>query len=259
MSPAQDPLGLTYPDGWEPLLAVYEKRRAPLDFGPDEGLPPLDADLAALVKALLPQDPPAPAAPASNHARKAHEIALEFAGRPQICALHGVVIAHLRRRSAPPHTVALFRRLWAEHATDLIAQLSGRWLISAVITFADHGATESERVLGQSLKVLFSLMKLYEFERRFSGFDPDSPFGLRGKSSAPLPLGIEPFALKTGGLDINLLVPLWQQARVEPVLGPPVLALFDRLNADPGTLFRRLSRMRARALAREAKRGASNG
>lgn len=246
---------LTYPDGWNALLPIYEKRRAPLEFGPGESLPPLDADLIALATGLVPQDLPAPAPPVSNHARKAHEIAQEFTGRPQILALHGLLIAHLRRRDQPEHTAALFRRLWAEQAPVLITHLTGRWLISAVITFADHGATESERMLGQSLKVLFSLMKLYEFERRFSGYDPDKPFGLRGKSTAPLPLGIEPFALKTGGLDINLLAPLWAQAQAEPVLGPPALALFDRLNSDPGTLFRRVSRMRARVLAREANKG----
>ena len=245
--------GQTYPQGWDGLIPIWEKRRVPLDFAPGESLPPSDCDLAALAAARLPLVPVPPAPPVSNHARKAHEIATEFAGKSALAGLHGLVVAHLRRRSAPPEAALLFRRIWAEQAQALIPELGGRWLISAVITFADHGVTESERSLGQSLKVFFTLVKLYEFERRFSGHDPDQAFGLKGKSTAPLPLDIEPFALKTGGLDINLLAPVWQQAKAEPVLGPPALALFERLNADPGTVFRRLSVMRAKVLARDAK------
>lgn len=246
--------GATYPDGWDALLPIWEKRRAPLTFAPGEALPELDTDLGALVQARVPDAPAPPAPPLSDYARKSHELALEFAGQAQIFALHGVLISCLRRRSAPAHTAALFRRLWAEQSGVLIEGLPTRWLISAVITFGDHGATESERLLGRSCNVLFSLIKLYEFERRFSGHAPDQPFAMKGRSTAPLPLGLQPFSLKSGGLDINLLAPLWQQARDEPVLGPLVGALFERLNSDNGTVFRRLTAMRARLAAREARR-----
>jgi len=246
---------LTYPQGYEALVPLWEKRRVPLDLGPGEDLPPPDCDLAALALVPVPDDPAPPALPMSNFARKKHEIDTEFAGRSQLAALHGLVVACLRRRAYPAQAPVLFRRIWAEQADALIPELSGRWLISAVITFADHGVTESERNLGQALKVMFTFVKLYEFERRFSGLNPDQPFGMKGRATAPLPLGIEPFSLKSGGLDINLLAPLWLQARDEPVMGPPALALFDRLNADPGTVLHRLARMRERVLAREARRG----
>lgn len=244
---------LTYPDGWDAAIARYEARRAPLDFGPDEAFPPLDVALQPLLTQVIAPPAPLPARP-TMYARKRHALAEELHGKPEIALLHGLLIAALRKRDWPPQTPALFRRLWAEQGAALIGCLSTRWLISAAITFADHGATEGERRLGQSLKVLFSLLKLTEFERLYSGLDPATPFRLGHKIKAPLPMEIEPFALRDGGLDINLLAPLVVEARDEPVLGPLAMALLDRLNADPGTIFRRLGLMRDKLIARKAGR-----
>jgi hypothetical protein len=109
-------------------------------------------------------------------------------------------------------------------------------------------------MLGQSMKMLFKLLKLYEFERLFSGFDPAQPFKPGQKSKAALPMEINPFSIRDGGLDVNLLAPIWQQALAEPVMGPLACHLLDRLNSDPGTVFRRIALMRERLLAREAKK-----
>jgi hypothetical protein len=57
---------------------------------------------------------------------------------------------------------------------------------------------------------------------------------------------MEPFSLASGGLDINLLAPLWQRAQEVPVLGPIACDLLDRLNHDPGTVFARVQAMRER-------------
>ncbi len=239
----------TYPDAPQALIEHWERRRAPLGFGPGEALPPLDADLAALAAAPVPPAPP----PASRHAQKLAEIAPEFAGGSGLCLLHAVLIAHLRKREAPPQAAPLFRRLWAEQSGHLLANLSTRWLISAAITFGDHGATEAERSLGQRLNILFSLMKLYEFERLFSGLPPESPHPMT-RLRAPLPMGMEPFSLASGGLDVNLLAPIWRDAQATPVLGPLARELLERLNRDPGTLFRRLKLMRAARAERQARR-----
>lgn len=245
---------LTYPDGWDAAIARYEARRAPLDFAEGEALPPLDVALEPLLG--RPVTAPGPLAPRPTmYARKRHALSEELQGHPEIALLHGLLISALRKRAWPDHAPALFRRLWAEQGAALTGCLSTRWLISAAITFADHGSTESERRLGQSLKVLFSLLKLTEYERLYSGLEPSAPFRLGQKVKAPLPMEIEPFSLRDGGLDINLLAPLVIEARAEPVLGPLALELLDRLNADPGTVFRRLGQMRAKLLARKAARG----
>ena len=245
---------LTYPEGWDAAIARYEARRAPMDFGDNEALPPVDCPLAPRVLASIAPPGPLPPRP-SLYARKRHALAEELQGLPERALLHALLISTLRKRAWPDHAPALFRRLWAEEGDTLRACLPGRWLISGAITFADHGASEGERMLGQSLKVLFSLLKLTEFERLYSGVEPAQPFRLGQKAKAPLPLGMEPFSLKDGGLDVNLLAPMVQAARVEPVLGPLALDLLDRLNADPGTVFRRLALMRDKLAQRQAARG----
>jgi len=243
---------LTYPGGWDAAIERYEARRAPLGFGPGESLPPADADLAALLAVTLSAPGQMPDRP-SGHARKRHALATELAGLPELALLHGLLIACLRKRGWPAQAPALFRRIWEEQADAMLGVLPTRWLISAAITFADHGATPGERHLGQSLKVLFSLLKLTEFERLYSGFAPDAPFALNARVKATLPMGIEPFSLRDGGLDINLLAPMVQAAQAEPVLGPLAMGLLDRLNADPGTIFRRIALMRDRLEQRRAR------
>lgn len=248
----------TYPAGWDGVIEQWEARRAPLATRPGEaGLPPLSVDLVPLRDARVPAEPPPPAPPVSSFARKRHALAVEFAGAPELALLNAITISCLRRRGWPPQAPALFRRIWWEQGDALIAALNTRWLVSSVTTFADHGATEGERFLGQSFKLLFKLMKFYEFERLYSGRRPDEPFRLKDKVQAPLPMEINPFSLRDGGLDVNLLAPLWRQAGEEPVMGPLARALLERLDADPGTVFRRIARMRAALLDRDTRRMAA--
>lgn len=56
----------------------------------------------------------------------------------------------------------------------MFEHLDPRWLVSAITTFGDHGSTEVQRRVGQSMTVLFGAMKLYESERRYSGLGPES-------------------------------------------------------------------------------------
>ena len=123
--------------------------------------------------------------------------------------------------------------------------LPGRWLISTVITFGDHGKTDVQRRIGLGMNVLFSLMKLYEYERFHSGSALGQSFPLQPTRGKRLPVGMPNFALLGGGLDINLLAQLWREAWAKPVAGPIACHLLDLLNADPGNLFRRICLTRA--------------
>lgn len=241
---------VTYPDAPGSVIDRWEKRRQRLTFGPGESLPPRDADLAALAGQVVAAPPPLPPG-SSPHARKWHDIRQDMAGQSELAALNALLIAHLRKRRAPRDTAPLFRRIWAEQAQTLIPALPARWLISSAITFGDHGMTEGERSLGREVNVLFSLIKLYEFERLQGGSDPTAA-RIKRAHPGPLPLQMEPFSLLTGGLDVNLLAPIWARAEAEPVIGPLVLALLDRLNAEPGVIFRRLATLRGRRAARVA-------
>ena len=245
----------TYDRAPDSLIAHWDKRRGQMRLEAADRLAGLDTDLAPLITRVLPPAPPPLPKGASRHALKEHELRVELAGQSELVFLHAFLISHLRKRRFPDHAPLLFRKLWVEQAPYLLKTLSTRWLISAVITFGEHGATPSEQALGREMGMLFSMMKLYEFERLHSGKAPHEAFGLR-RVDAALPMEMTPFSLATGGLDINLLAPVWQRAMDEQVMGDLACLLLDRLNNDPGGLFRRIGEMRDKKRARIAARKA---
>jgi hypothetical protein len=249
----------TYPGGIAAVLEEMEARRAPLGFGPGEALPPLDADLAELKAARVPApeaDPLRRAAHGSSNHRKFLDLRAELEGRSELACLHGLLVAHLRKRAQPPHTAALFLRLWTDEAEHLLEELDLRWQVSALTTFGEHGATEAQRTVGEALSVLFGMMKLYETERRYSGFPPNKSFRLKGRSRVGLPLEMDAYSLDAGGLDVNMLGRLWRMAEADAVIRPLAHNVLDRLMHDPRTVFRRLRRMRTRKARRAARAAA---
>lgn len=242
---------LTYPGAPDSLVALWNQRRRALAFAAGETLPPLDADLRALALARVPAEE-APPRPASTHALKRHEIRTELAGCTELAALNALLIAHLRKKRFPRHAPRLFRRIWAEESDHLLAELPSRWLISSVITFADHGWNESQRRVGLAMNVFFSLLKLTEAERACSGLPSDGAAPLRRQAGTGLPLDMPGFSLSTGGLDVNLMAQLWEIARADPLAGRIACHLLDRLNADARGPFRRLGALRADQAARRA-------
>ncbi|WP_298676000.1 hypothetical protein [uncultured Lentibacter sp.] len=243
---------LTYAGGAEELIARYNKRRTPFE-GADACFDP-SPDLVALARQTVPESATDPTGAKGSWALKCSMIAPEFVGRSALAFLAAQLIAQLRRNSPPQGGAALFRRLWAEAPEHLLSQLDLRWQVSSAMTFADHGAPGPEQALGASLKMLFGLIKLYEFERLFSGLAPSVPHRFGQRSSAAMPLQMDPYSLNNGGLDSALLAPLYQQAEEAPVLRPLALSLLGALNAEDGTVFRRLSIMKARrAKARHEK------
>lgn len=244
-APEPDELIETYPDAPDSLIGVWSQRRRRLKLAARDWFPAADLDLAPLLAARIPDTIPPLEGPQTLHAKKLHQMRVELAGQPELAAVNAILIAHLRKQRFPAHTPALFRRIWAEAGPQLMPDLPGRWLISSAITFGDHGETEAQRRVGLSINVLFSLMKLYEFERLHSGFDAATPFPLRRIRARRLPLEMPHFNLGDGGLDINLLAQIWNEARKAPVVGPLACHLLQRLNQDPRGLFRRVGMMRA--------------
>jgi hypothetical protein len=236
--------GGTFPGGIAALVPAYQKRRARLT-GAD--LPPLDVDFRALAdQPLPPQVLPRPEG-LTRVDKKRHMLLGELAGHSELALLHGLLVSHLRKHTFPAHAPALFLRLWREEQDWLLAQLPTRWLISAIITFADHGPTEADRRVGQSMNLLFSLMKIYEAERAYSGLPPQKPFRIRDRNKTHLPMGMADFSILQGDLEAHLLAPIWRdagEAQAAGVLARHLLGLLDR---DDGTVFRRLALMRATA------------
>lgn len=238
---------LTYPGGYAYMMERYDGRREPFDFGPED-LPPLDVNLTVLRNAVVPEraTQKGPADLNTSWARKRRQIAEEFIGASELAFLNAQLISNLRKREYPPQTASLFCRLWAEESEHLISELSLRWLVSSVQTFADHGETAAQREVGQGLRMLFGMMKLYEFERSFSGLEPSKEYGFGKRVKTRLPLDMEPFSLIHGGLDINVITPIWELGKSDPVIAPLVDHLLQELIEEPGGVFRRLAQMRAK-------------
>jgi hypothetical protein len=234
---------LTYPGAPESVIERWMVRREPVTYGKGDALPPLDTDLAALAATLIPLEETPPEGRPTPYRRKLWDLRRNLAGKSELALLNANLIVHLRRETYPDHVPALFLRIWKEHGPALMAELPGRWLISSVISFGDVGETEAQRRIGLALNVLFSAMKLYEVERNFSGYPSDTLFRKQRMASSVLPLGMSRFGFRRGGLDYNLLAPIWKEALAEPVVGPLACHLLDRLNADPSNIFRRIRRM----------------
>lgn len=244
--PAASHLAESHPGGIASLADQWMRRRAPFAFVRGERLPAADVDLAAMRGQIVTRPPdPRPGMPQTRYSERLRGARKEFAGRSALCLLNALVIMNLRKSSYPPRAPQLFLRLWREEADTLLAELDGRWLISSIITFADHGETEADRRIGQSLNILFSLMKLYEAERLYSGLQAYEPFDATRRTTGSLPMGMPNFAIRTGDLEANLLVPLLHEAEAAPAAGRLATHLLDRLNRDPRGLFRRLALMRA--------------
>jgi hypothetical protein len=238
-----------YPNGLTGILNQMNARRAPLGFAEGEALPPLGCDLSKLAKETVPAPGKKPASP-SEHARKSWEIARELKGQNALLHLNGLLIAHLRKTKQPNHTAALFLRLWTEQSDLLLCEMDLRWKVSSLATFGDHGETTAQRSAGLGLATLFATMKLYESERLFSGRDADRPFTLDGRTKGTLPLDMSAYSLTDGGLDVNMIGRLWEEADTDDVIRPLAHDMLDRLIEDPRTVFRRLHRLRARKLRR---------
>lgn len=249
---------LSFSGGLDGIRTAGLKRRRRLLFDIADALPPLDVDLDALAANILSTPPPLPQTH-SSMARKRHEIHSELVGHCQLALLNGLLIANLRKLSWPEQAPALFLRLWREKSDVLIADLPGRWLISSAITFADHGPTEADRGIGRSLNVLFSLMKLYETERQFSGTRADEPHRIRTRVKSPLPIGMREMGIVDGDLITHLIAPMIAEAEAAPVAGRLALHLLERLNQDQNNVFRRIEHMRARKQAYRRKRSSADG
>mgnify|MGYP000014674279 CR=1 FL=1 len=235
-----------YDNGFETVLANWNSRRDPL-IGAEDLLPDLACDLEAFATKTVVERPRG----GKGYRFKRRQIAAEFIGNSELCLLNACLIATLRKRQWPERAPALFTRIWAEHSDHLLAGLDMRWKVSSITTFAEHGQTEAQRRLGLSLTTVFGMMKLYESERLFTGAAPSEPHRRGNRRDALLPLEMETYSIRNGGLDVNLLGPIWQEAQGDAVAGPLAINLLEALAESGETIFARMAEMRRRMKPKE--------
>jgi hypothetical protein len=243
-----DPLRSALGRGLAHAAERLERARRPFIALPDD-LPAPDADLAPLALATVVALPgPLEDVAFDDYAGRVRNLAREMAGETALSFLNARLIMLLRRRDAPDRARRLFFRIWDETGADLAGTLSTRWRVSTAQTFSDHGRTESERLLGAEIVLLFGMVKLYETERRLSGLPPWKPFPSDSAHPGRLPLGLAPYDVTSGDLARNLIGRVWTRAE-HALPGPMALiacALLTELDISNRTVLHRLARMRAR-------------
>lgn len=235
--------GMTYKGGYSKLIPQrgkqaghYEGMDGVLDTLAAEGLDALAERITAHPGDFNPRPVTAP--------EKLTQLSAELAGQPMLVTLHALTIAASRRKDPPAIAQRLFLEIWRSKAAVVMPYLDTRWALSALLTFRVFGDTEIQRRTSAELDVLFSMMKLYESERLYSGFEADKPFRIRRHIKSILPMKMEPYALGGGDLDRNLLGRLWLDAEEDPVLRPLACRLLTQLNMEKRSVFRRLNVMK---------------
>lgn len=235
------------------IMDKFERRREPIPGEVDYGLPNLDVDFEPSKRKMVTPNSGfifssfTPRPIETNF--KIDNLAREFDGDPEILLLHAYLVSHMRKRSQPDLAKALFVRMWKEESEYLLGALTPRWILSAVISFGVCGENENQRATGEAFNMFFSLMKLYEYERLFSGKKPDTSFELGRKVNASLPVGMSQFSLRKGDLDINTLARIYEIGCRDEVVRKPCEALVKMLLEDAGTIFSRISIMKTKASA----------
>lgn len=240
-----------YPGGFWSLMRNRDMRQRPYSNVVDV-LPARDADFSVLQEATV-ESPTANADDFDKHdfRGKAASMQVEFAGKSKLLFVHALVIASLRRREAPARAEVLFQRIWAERGVELVQQLNVRWQISAATTFADHGLNMTQRSLGMGLSVMFDMIKIHETERRLSGQPGRRPFRRkRGRDIDLMPFDMEPYSLRMGDLDENMLSRLWALSEEDAVIAPLARAMLQLTIADRRTIFARMQRIKKRKKAK---------
>lgn len=178
------------------------------------------------------------------------ELSQLFEGQSDLLVVHGLCVASMRRDSPPMETIELFHRLWCDYRKQLLDGLNMRWLISAAVTFGDHGQNTTQLKVGSSLEMLFGLYKLYECERIHAGNAPEHPAPYKVDATLKLPFGLPRYAIAGGDLDQQLLGKLYLDACDDPVMEDLCHHLLNRLISTDKSIFARFRILRDRRAAR---------
>jgi hypothetical protein len=228
VSDAAAPLGL------EDLL-LRARNRFPTQLEQPDLLPdPAELDIEAAMVTPVRFSEHRPAVTRRSLSDQVALLRWQFRDRPEILFWHALAISYLRRQTEHTEKArALFFRIWDEKADWMADTLNGRWLISALQTFADHGRTHGE-ILGGSIGFMYgNFVKIYEAEI-VSAYDRKTDVG-KFRSGGVQGL----FAFQPGD-DILLNINTFVMASVENS-GPAALPLLKllALTKDGASIFSR--------------------
>jgi hypothetical protein len=235
-----------YRGGFHSLLHRFEKKRRPY-ANADKALPAEDVDLEALAQQIIAPHVIDPSEPARYCAySKQDRLRQELSGQSELHLLHALLIAILRRRDPPMRAQLLFHRIWRENGKSFVGEISVRWMISAATTFADCGQTGDQRACGMGLSILFDMIKLHDSERSNSGRPGQRPFRQKpGSERQSLAFNMQPYAIRKGDLDHNMLARLWMLCENDDTIAPLGFHMLRLVMHDRRSIFGRMQRLKS--------------
>lgn len=91
-----------------------------------------------------------------------------FKGLPEICHYHAALIIRIRRNFSSERDFEAFKFLWESEWSFLVQNLSSRWIVSALDTFADLGSFE-QKAFALAIVGFMNGLKLAETEYTLCG------------------------------------------------------------------------------------------
>jgi hypothetical protein len=222
-------------------LERYARTRLPRQYGIDNVLPAIDCDLSAMRAqkvSCVQFNAETPRTDMANHALRLQNW---FVGKSELVYINALCIAYLRRRSIhAEHAQSLFMRLWREEGEFLSEAVSSRWMLSSLMTFMDHGETETQRLIGAVGTSFGNSVKIYEWEQTARGSfsdDFDLAEGLAKKVEGVSNIG----RISIANADIfrNMLASYVDLALRDPVAGRVLITFLIRIHGA-NTIFSRL-------------------
>lgn len=166
-------------------------------------LPDCSIDLEQYISDALPKDASLPEGSRAQIENQAKILDYHFRGKSQLAKLCALTISYLRRdTSHTPKARVLFHRIWREHGRILVNEMSTRWLISSLQTFAEHGENQAQKIIGVAGYFYANMMKIYEGERSIEGLAQDGTYSRTSPSTPNKFSGLDRF--NVGGTDLLL-------------------------------------------------------
>lgn len=154
-----------------PRLAIVARSRFPQQDDAENILPELDFDIDAAFREVIPESSEEPESEETGRRSfRAHGRHLyhRLQGHRHLEYYNSLSISYLRRNT--PFTAdakAIFFRIWDEKGEELCNELTTRWIISTLMTFADHGRGERERMCGALGYTYGAMLVASETERTY--------------------------------------------------------------------------------------------
>jgi hypothetical protein len=201
-------------------------------------------DLNNLANEFLPKDVDLPSLSRERMENQSRILDYHLRGKTRLAHLNALTISYLRRSTDRTQKASfLFHRIWQEHGSILINELSTRWLISTLQTFLDHGRSEAQRQIGTVGYFYANLIKIYEGERSIEGRDQDADYLNKSPQTKNLFRGLDRFEVGGTDLMLNTNALALEVALKDDVAGLVLQELLLRVKSSH-TAFSRLDKAR---------------